>query len=110
MGSENMAECECGFRQGFTIGGSRSSFAEYSSFPFFCEKCGLVEVNITQKSLICPTCKSKDITPYGKPPVSLPSKYMMIEWMDYGAPRDGNLCPSCRKMTLRLGGASVLFD
>lgn len=105
-----MAECECGFEKSITIGGSRSSFAEYSLFPFFCDKCGLVEVNITQKSLICPTCKSKDITPYGTPPVSLPSKYMKIDWMDYKAPENGNLCPACRKMTLRFGGPSVLFD
>ena len=113
MGSYSNASCDCGFRRSVCIGGSRSDFTTTSTFPFFCESCGLVMVNVAKETLECPQCKSTDVKPYGKPPVSLPRGQQdteAISWWKYGACSDGNLCPACRKMTLRFERGGLRFD
>ena len=49
MGSVRKIICPCGFKSQVSVGGTMKSFREYSTFPFYCEKCGLVEVNIAKE-------------------------------------------------------------
>ena len=61
MGSIRKIICPCGFKSQVSVGGTMKSFREYSTFPFYCEKCGLVEVNIEKDELICPKCNSLEV-------------------------------------------------
>ena len=76
MGSEHRAYCQCGFKQDVTIGGSRASFLEESSFPYYCGHCGMVSVNVAKATrgvlIPCPNCQKPGCCEYGKPPVSIP--------------------------------------
>lgn len=69
MGTIYKVFCGCGFKTEVSEGGSRDGFKSYSAFPFWCDRCGLVEVNTTQK-IKCPYCKSKEILPYGDPDIT----------------------------------------
>jgi hypothetical protein len=110
MGQIIRVSCQCGFNTSATIGGGMTTFKTDSSFPFYCEKDGLIEVNV-QKEIICPCCQSKDIYQYGKAPVSIEKEgYGGVQWGNYSAHRHGNLCPKCKKMTLELGPSEIYFD
>lgn len=110
MGQIIRVSCQCGYKTSATIGGNRASFTTDSSFPFYCEKDGLISVNI-QKEICCPWCQSKDIYQYGKAPVSIEKdSFPSVQWGSYGAHRQGNLCPKCKKMTLELGPTEICFD
>ncbi len=113
MGSINRAFCECGFRTTVRVGGNMTTHNENSSFPFYCKKCGIVNMNIHGNITECQFawCKSTDIHPYGKEPISkVTERYPAIEWGDYKAYHNGNLCPECKKFTLKFGGPEMMFD
>lgn len=71
MVGKHQATCHCGFNTQITVGGTMSNFLEDSRFPFYCEHCGLVEVNTALTTAVCPNCGSAGIAQYGRPPVSV---------------------------------------
>lgn len=109
-----VAECACGFKSSVSTGGTRATFRTICHFPFYCEKCGLVSANTAHETIVCPTCKSANISQYGKPPTSLPwdEEHFSsgIQAFSYTAPRDGNLCPACKKYSLVFSGPTAIFD
>lgn len=135
MGSVHTAFCDCGFSDEVTIGGSRQDFREDSAFPFYCNDCGLVEVNVAKLGrdvyvTICPRCGADGCTQYGVPPVSLkdlrpkpwprdlvgdkhveiPSSET-ITWGSRQATLTGHRCPACGQMTLEFSRyPDLLFD
>lgn len=110
MGSVNRVSCECGYSSTVRVGGNRETYLTDSSFPFYCEKCGLVDVNYRQE-IKCPSCQSKDIKQYGKKPISIKrEQFPVIQSFDYMAYKNGNLCPKCKKFTLVFGSSEMMFD
>jgi RNA polymerase subunit RPABC4/transcription elongation factor Spt4 len=111
MGNIQNAQCECGFRKSVKIGGGMADYRENSAFPFYCKACGLISINIAKEERICPTCKSTEITQYGKEPVSLPGPHSSaLQWGDYEARAIDHLCPKCGKYSMVFGGPSIMFD
>ena len=102
MGSSYQANCSCGFQQTVVVGAGRMDFLTHSKFPFYCQKCGLVDVNISQTRLCCPSCTSTKIKVYGKPPISLKQfqSERALSWNSYSAGTKGHLCPKCKKHNL----------
>ena len=109
MGASYKAICECGFNKTARVGGSMSNYLTESTFPFYCEKCGLVNLNICTKDIECSHCKSTDIVPYGDERVSKDNRFKMVQWGDYAAPSSGNLCPQCKKFSLEFK-MNFMFD
>jgi hypothetical protein len=76
MGSTHRAHCICGFQAEVTVGGGGRTFDDESKFPYLCETCGLVSVNIAKlvpgDSPPCPKCGGSNVCQYGKSPVSIP--------------------------------------
>ena len=134
MGSVHRAYCECGFSEDVTIGGGRHHFLTNSSFPFYCNACGLVSVNIAPLpddaiKTTCPKCGESDCTQYGIPPVSLvdlrpkpwwkfqrkdhsdAQESAAITWGNREATEKGHICPKCKKMSMRFSNMpSLMFD
>jgi hypothetical protein len=135
MGSIYKAHCGCGFATYVTVGGTRQSFLENSGFPFFCNDCGLVSVNIAKLAddvyvTSYPRCGARGCTQYGVPPVSLqdlrPKPWRrrmmgekqletcspeMISWRNRQAALTGHHCPACGQMTLEFSRyPDELFD
>jgi len=118
MGAVHEATCPCGFSGRVKVGGGMFNFPEYWPFPFYCKRCGLVEVN-TAKSTpanptkpVCPKCGDADINQYGLPPVSeiSPSKNPALStWLGIDS-CTRNFCPACKKMTLVFHSPSIFFD
>lgn len=123
MGSIHEASCACGYTTNVTIGGGRYNFHEKSLFPFYCMHCGLVHVNtalLNKQSTVteCPKCGDPNATQYGVAPVSRQTALntqrttsFALEWGSRKAAKAGNLCPACRKMTLKFSDTpDLLFD
>ena len=134
MGSVHQAHCRCGFEEEVSVGGSRSPFLEESDFPFYCDECGLVSVNVAllppeQVVTRCPVCEKWGCTQYGIPPVSLydlrpvpwwkklfvlfitRNRSAALRWDDRKASEDGHKCPRCHEMQLRFSRfPSLMFD
>ena len=111
MGSCHHAICECGFKTSIRVGGNMRTHKENSTFPCYCEKCGMVEVNVAKSVLECPECESLKVTPYGDLAVSEPiEKWPSIQWGHFKAPGKGNLCPTCKKKTMAFSGSYLMFD
>lgn len=102
------AKCACGFKQS-TFSGNLSR--EVCLAPYYCEKCGLVDVNIRETPHKCQWCKSTDVKGYGSSLISLSQdgeKVYPVLWIlhpdvwknEYKIYKDGHLCPRCKKMTL----------
>ncbi len=117
MGSRHRAHCACGFNTEVTVGGNKQHFRSKSYFPHYCENCGLVEANIAKaegKGEVppCPKCGSNDLHEYGTETVYEPmyDNNVALQWGSYHAMVKGNLCPSCKKMTLIFESSpSILF-
>ena len=130
MASVHTASCECGYRTQIAIGGTKASFLEHSTFPYYCQHCGLVSVNIadfigeraTKEALMqrrksahpptCPKCGSKDLDQYGISPASMqvtPNRRALQAW-NFVADEKGNLCPDCKQMTLVFKSANICAD
>jgi hypothetical protein len=113
MGSIRKVSCPCGFQSTAKIGGGMRDFRENSTFPFYCETCGLVEVNITKDEMRCPKCNSTEVKQYGIPPISdLPeTKWGSVYWGNYKAELKGHLCPACKQKTMEfLSAGEIMFD
>ena len=113
MGSIRQVACPCGFKTTVKIGGGMRDFRDNSIFPFYCEECGFVEVNITKDQLHCPKCNSTEVKQYGIPPISdLPEiKWGSVHWGNYKAELKGHLCPVCKHKTMEfLSAGEIMFD
>ena len=113
MGSVKKVVCPCGFQSAVKVGGGMRNFRENSTFPFYCENCGLVEVNVTKEELNCPNCNSLDVKQYGIPPISevLTSNRGFISWGGYQADSKGHKCPACKNKTMEFcSSGEIMFD
>ncbi len=137
MGSVHTASCQCGFTTDVTVGGGRMTFHQDSKFPFYCQSCGLVAVNVAPLArdcteTTCPQCNAEGAVQYGVPPVSLhdmrrsPGKlvsqfwekqkpqekhWAALQWGSREASESGHLCPACHQITLKFSiMASVMYD
>ena len=115
MGSRHIASCPCGYSTSVPVGGTMSTFATYSSFPYYCKNCGLVNVNVADEKIFCPKCKSEDIDQYGLDKVSDLKVKQTYPWpclenIDRTASRDGHLCPDCKNFTLSFKPPTMLVD
>jgi RNA polymerase subunit RPABC4/transcription elongation factor Spt4 len=113
MGSIHGTKCKCGKESSVVIGGGMKDFNKDSRFPFYCKDCGLVSVNVQDKNLVCPDCNSTEINEYGIPPISIRNendKYPAIEWGNFKAYKNGNLCPICKEHAMIFGHPQMMFD
>lgn len=113
MGSIHDTRCECGHATSVTIGAGMRDFQTNSKFPFYCEECGLVDVNVSAEKAQCPKCHSEAVLQYGKPPISIPVEgddHPRLSWDRYKAYWHGNLCPNCKQHTMRFGPSRMMFD
>ena len=113
MGSIRKVSCPCGFNSSVKIGGGMRDFRNNSAFPFYCNTCGLVEVNVAKEELCCPKCTAKEVLQYGVPPISdLPeTKWGSVSWGNYKAELRGHLCPACKEKTMEfLSAGEIMFD
>ena len=110
MGATYLAHCPCGYKQNVTVGGNMINYEQESLFPFYCKKCGLVEINICQKRIRCPSCASARVYAYGSKKVS-PNDIgdREVSWQQYSAGSSSHLCPSCKQHRLCFT-LSWLFD
>jgi hypothetical protein len=101
MGTVFNASCPCGFQRSVTVGAGRSDFQTNSVFPFYCDACGMVEVNISNPIPICPQCQSTEATPYGRPPISPDggNSYFM-QLGKHRAGKGEHLCPNCKQNSM----------
>lgn len=115
MGSTHTASCECGFSTEVNVGGSRSSFATHSYFPYLCKQCGIVNVNITKENIFCPTCKSEVIDQYGLGVASdlnlkQTNPYPRLQNYAREAFQNGHKCPLCKNFTLSFSAATTRYS
>ena len=113
MGTVHLAYCECGYKTSVFVGGRRQSFNTKSVFPYYCKKCGLVEVNTVANDICCSQCGAKDVVAYGHKSISNTGDQetvTAIEWGENRANRNGNLCPACKNFTLTFGTPEVFVD
>jgi len=132
MGFTIAANCNCGFKSEFKVGGTRSGFLTTSYFPHYCESCGLVSVNVAklrpeptsnekllsftgikeeavEEPLCCPQCRSPDIKIYGKEPMVGSNRCRStISSGDNYMDELYNFCPSCRRYSMRCDIASFV--
>jgi len=113
MGSKHTATCECGYSKEIVVGGSRNSFTTHSYFPYFCKKCGVVDVNVEAETIYCPECNSVEVEQYGLSKVSdlsLNQTNQRLQYFSRKAFEDGNLCPKCLKFKMKFSSSSVIFS
>ena len=113
MSTAHQASCSCGYKVDFIVGGTRSRYQEESFFPFLCDGCGFVSVNIQASPPICPGCLSGDISQYGQEPVSKREEqdtFPAVQCWGYKAFKENNKCPKCEKYTLNFSGPTAFFD
>jgi RNA polymerase subunit RPABC4/transcription elongation factor Spt4 len=89
-----------------------SDFQTNAPFPFYCERCGLVCANTAKKPIVCPTCASKTVHQYGRPPISVidPNAHVVLQDFAFTAYAKDNLCPACKNMTLVFDPLGLMFD
>ena len=134
MGNTSTASCECGFSKDCTFGGSRMGFKEHSTFPYYCDACGLVSANIRCEPIACPDCKSQNLIQYGcddrkvrwpsnlwvrasfalfgtwpKSVVTIPVGNDVQRAWNKWVSKEHHLCPACRNMTLKFTSRSELY-
>ena len=122
MGSIHKYSCRCGFEQEVTFGGVRAD--QHSSlFPYYCENCGLVEVNTAvnpEYEPSCPKCMYPDIHAYVTSYQDVTGNLTVCStddgdrvaytWDIYCMKVPGNLCPVCKDFTLMKSGPLILFE
>jgi len=115
MGSLHKASCDCGFETEVDVGGSRQSFATNSTFPHYCESCGVVDVNVKLDKISCPKCHSENIHQYGSEKASdlkliQTNTYPILQNFNRKAFQNGNLCPKCKNFTLVFHSSRVRYS
>ena len=111
MGSYHKAVCGCGYIKHMLVGGARATYKTESFFPYCCAACGLVDVNVAAKKLVCPYCHGDAIQEYGNSSMSLSNdKYPVVQNFLREAKSSGNFCPKCKNFTLSFSAALSFFD
>jgi RNA polymerase subunit RPABC4/transcription elongation factor Spt4 len=111
MSSEYIANCECGFRKKFKVGGQMSTFKKFSECPFYCQSCGLVSVNVANEDLSCPICSSNTVIQYGDGKVSTPTKFnQSLQWGNFHCGVKEHKCPSCHEFKMKFDWTGVMSD
>jgi hypothetical protein len=108
-----VAKCPCGYVRYVTTGGLRENFLVEAYFPFCCESCGVVSVNVKSEKKSCPWpwCNSLNIKEYGTATMSLPNNdTSYVYCFEHQAPIIGNFCPKCEEMTLRFEPDGLIID
>lgn len=66
MGEVVRATCAgCGFVEKTEIGGGLFNSETHSYFPYLCDACGMVSVNIAQEPIVCPSDPTHRVIRYG---------------------------------------------
>ena len=130
MASVHTASCPCGYNETIAVGGTRASYGDHSTFPFYCQQCGLVSVNIAPfigamrledssnrrrecaSPPTCPKCANKKVDQYGVPPASIENatKRVAFQAWNFKAFDKGNLCPACKQMSLVFNSSQICAD
>ena len=119
MGSDVIAECQCGLKTNIMIGGGMMNFMDTCYFPCLCQSCqDVVEVNLLAKEASCPKCKTTEVIPYDDPSLSEGEEgYIVAGWnMEEALGRKLSLtsknykCPQCGQMTLRFEKGGLCWD
>ena len=137
MGQIVSASCRCGYDEKFTIGGTRSSYRTHSYFPYRCEICGIVEVNIASMWRRCPNSVFHKIArldggfyervgrivirnllgliglrkPKPMPQVEeKPKPWVTCEWGNHKIYEESYQCPACGNSTLTFEKTGIRFD
>ena len=113
MSTAHQASCSCGYKVDFIVGGTRYRYQEESFFPFLCDGCGFVSLNIQVSSPICPKFLLGHIYQYGQEPASKregQDTFPAVQCWGYKAFRENNKCPKCEKYTLNFSAPTAFFD
>lgn len=136
MGTMASMDCGCGYRAMAIIGASRREFAKVFKFPHYCEKCGVVSVDLLSDEVVCPTCGTNEVIRYGQKSeeklgsilgvraafrnkvvqvhderVTKPDGRKFASWSDYSITVGSHLCPACANFTLYIGTGDIgMFD
>lgn len=111
MGSIHKARCECGYSSGIRVGGTRATYRTESYFPYCCDICGLVDVNIAAEKLECPRCHGMAVREYGKEPISQTNdSHLVLQNYSHEARENSNYCPSCKKFKLIFSEKIFMLD
>ena len=122
MASVHKANCPCGFSDTFGIGGTMASFKTHATFPYYCQHCGLVLVNVApalqasslDRTMVsqdgnvvtptCPECGNNKVDQYGIPPasVSAPTSRLAMQAWSYKAYEKAVLLRELRQPTSEL--------
>jgi Zn finger protein HypA/HybF involved in hydrogenase expression len=63
MGTGYKVHCTCGYQGTADVGSTRAMLNKEDWFPFRCNQCKkLVDVDLLSNNMICPECKSADLT------------------------------------------------
>jgi Zn finger protein HypA/HybF involved in hydrogenase expression len=109
MGSKVKAICKCGVNKDILIGGGMRSFKYECLFPCLCENCEeVVEVNLYDSNLRCPSCKDNNLIPYDDDRVKgVKGDQNVITWnANWKLGRELILtngsykCPKCKNLSL----------
>ena len=111
MGRDAIASCECGFTATVPIGGGQLDFLTTFYFPALCKKCnGLVRVNLLEKSMSCPKCRSTGVVPYDQPELIKVEGPNRLEWDDRYLTDGAYFCPGCGQFTLTFKDVGICWD
>ncbi len=119
MGSQVVAECNCGVKASILIGGGMLNFMDTCYFPCMCESCNrVVQVNLLDKETRCPDCQAQNPIPYDDPRLlGTPGNHHVAQWRVIRQ-LDRNLvltdgkykCPKCGKMSLEFSDSGLSWD
>ncbi len=119
MGSAVRAQCECGYKQEFMIGGGRMTFRELCCFPCLCQDCKrIVTANLFDQPPICPDCDSTNVVSYDQKQLveNQGSKDVATWCMGEELGRELKLadglyyCPECDSFRLRFEDSGLCWD
>ena len=119
MGSEVIAKCECGYEQGFMIGGGMATFRELCAFPCLCRDCkSIIPVNLLDVPISCPHCKGDRVVPYDDEELCEQRGDETVTSWSLGGQNERGLvltdgtyyCPSCDSFRLKFKNSGLSWD
>ena len=113
MGHVTEAHCNsCGYSRSVSIGGTRSSFQEYSTWPVYCTSCrDMTSTNTRVEPLTCLQCQSTEVTKYDAHNLVQGGSDQVSQWGSDNLTNGKYFCPKCKKNELRFSSMpSMFFD
>lgn len=107
LGDIVLAKCVCGFSQQLFVGGGRSNYETYCSFPFYCKNCQIMFCdNYLNEIHFCNKCNSQEVLSYNNDSLRLHENEIIIfSWKvndkTFILTKDNYFCPQCQKFTLK---------